>query len=149
MHTLTIVMAIKQEDIDNILAPYEDELPITSGYEECICVVDGIADPKCLSCHGTGKVLYTYNPDGHWDWYEPYQPRGRWAGYIVPMKPSEVLAHPAEGWTGLPFAIVTPQEGWLEAGWDADDVAWAKIYWQAFDEAIKDGYKPFVVDVHD
>lgn len=145
MHSLAIVMVQDFTDIEAILTPYSDELMSTFRYEECFCVdSNSVPNPKCPYCRGTGKRGTAYNDNGHWDWYEDIQAEGRWPEYVIPMSPVEVTPQ------GLPFIIVTPSKGWLERGQgDEASILWAPIYWAAFDEAIAEGYRPFVVDVHD
>lgn len=150
MHFLTIVMAKEHADIEQMLSPYEENMNVEVEIEECECVENGVPNPACPRCDGTGKVEYEFNPNGHWDWYEESQPDGRWADYIIPMSPGEVNEKSGEGWRGIPSAIVTPARGWVEEAWNKkNEETWAKEYWEAFDEAISEGFYPFVVDVHD
>lgn len=87
--------------------------------------------PKCDDCGGTGKRETAFNPKSKWDWYAI---GGRWAGTFrnVPrpatfddvykkrkigdeyLKVSDLLA----GWdmSMVPFAVLTPEEGWVERG---------------------------------
>jgi hypothetical protein len=105
-------------------------------------------DPDCTECHGTGKVISTYNPDSKWDWYEE---GGRFFDYKPPRSKSKATLE------NMPFAILTESDGWLETaelGWwgmtskDKDYEEWKETYFDAYNRAIKQGKKPFVIDFH-
>ena len=43
-------------------------------------------NPKCKECHGSGKMMTTYNPNSKWDWYSI---GGRWTGFFK-VKPEAI-----------------------------------------------------------
>lgn len=69
---------------------------------------------ECDECHGTGKVMSTYNPQSKWDWYAV---GGRWAGAVIPgdMAPVERVREIVKDDDHLPFALLDA-EGWHEKG---------------------------------
>lgn len=149
MHFLTIVMALKKEHIPMLLKPYDENESYKYTYYDCNCIYNSpdkeTPDPNCIFCNGTGKVLEPCcDSSAHWDWYEDNQAEGRWADYVLPWTPEDV--DPDQG---IAFAIVTPDRGWLERSKEEDEEHWSDTYWEAFNEAIKKGYQPFIVDCHE
>ena len=94
-------------------------------------------DPKCSNCNGTGKYLSCYNPSSKWDWWVI---GGRWDGWIFGPEREKasrdkeggfnfrdehhtsanncrlVSAIPIDNKHYVPFAIITPENEWIEQG---------------------------------
>lgn len=93
--------------------------------------------PDCDECNGTGIYLSQCNPDTRWDWWVI---GGRWDGYLFGPKQQEascdkeggfnfgdehhtpenncrpVAAIPIDDTHYVPFAILTPENEWVEQG---------------------------------
>lgn len=68
-------------------------------------------NPQCEDCHGSGKRQTTYNPDSQWDCWTI---GGRWDGWL--SEDNQLPAVDVAGQGKIPFAVLTPDGAWHEAG---------------------------------
>lgn len=74
-HFIVSVIHKKNQDIDDLLAPYMENCCGTPDYK----YMEFYEDSDCEIDEATGKRGYWQNPNAKWDWY---QIGGRWAGYF-------------------------------------------------------------------
>ena len=109
-----------------MLAPYDENLEMPPREEPCWCTVTPAA--SCSECDGSGVRLSTSNPLAKWDWWAI---GGRWDGWIFgPEREAasgdecQTLENnarplreiPLDRVDGMPFAVITPNGQWHDAG---------------------------------
>ena len=116
-HFLTVVLVPAEtphsalfDAVETLLAPFDENLDVDTYSVDCECC-NGVAeqaDPQCEDCQGTGKLLFTYNPDTQWDWWKI---NGRWDDNVLSAR-DLLISWESHANPTIPFAVVTPDGQW-------------------------------------
>ena len=174
-HALVTVFVSDSKTLAEMFAPFNDQLEVEEHDGECWCMWrESVPKTDCSECHGTGVYRTTSNPRSKWDYWTALGT----SEYIDARYPS--LTGVTSAWdterkrstyergaatrelNGLTtFAILTPDEGWIdrsdahlyEYGEDVDIEAqeqeWGSRFKRAYDHySALEGYSVVVCDYH-
>lgn len=175
-HALVTVFVPADKSLDELLAPFSQDLEVEEHDKPCYRLEwnSDAHDASCHACGGVGTYRSTSNPRGKWDYWTRLGGGNQYIDARYPSLTGVAFKQEGRAWVRLEavpvtreiqgmttFAIVTPDEGWIDradAGLyeygdgidrESQEQEWEQRFQRAYAHySALEGYSVVVCDYH-